>query len=228
MFPYQTFLESRTLLLRHIKSIMPSKLREWQSHGFKISACTVQDRIASLQPHRAVASKKRIVGLRRVGDERSWIISLNTDRLTPSPFPDYLIDFASFVVESNASDSDMFGAYSLKVKLLKSPSLRFQYMLPEIKHERRYFEDRTILGMHLLPPTQQPQGMRDWFHRTGILLAHGSRFIQTWTPPENAGWVYYDDEMLEMLKAKYPELMNKSAEPGSRGTKRKRENSTYA
>jgi hypothetical protein len=226
LFPYPTFIASQSMLLKHVKDISSERLQEWQWSGFDVAACTVQDRLATLVPQKAAGSKMRLVGPRHVSDERSWIISLNTNGLETSPFPDYLIDFASFSIKSWASESYAFGRYELEACVLKSPSLRFQYILPNKTHERRHFEDSTIVGMYALPSDLQPQGLDALFsdHRPerGLLIS-GRRTIESWTPPDNAGWIYRDDEMLAMVKFKFPELTMELARAESKGTKRKRE-----
>ncbi|KAF2822334.1 hypothetical protein CC86DRAFT_423406 [Ophiobolus disseminans] len=223
IFPYTTFIAKRCLLLRHIKDFASPQLRNWQDKGFDVSSCTVQDHLALLNPKDAVSSKMRIPGSHLVGDERSWIIPLSTHGLTPSPFPDYLIDLASFTVTSEALNSNRIRSYDLKTKLIKTASLKFQYFLENGEQERRFFKDRTVVGVHLLPPDRQPLNMNSLFLSNALLQISKQESNRKWTPSENAGWIYHDDDMLEMLKLRYPEFATKATEVAKKGTKRKRD-----
>ena len=64
------------------------------------------------------------------------------------------------------------------------------------------------MNMRRLPKAQQPDRLSELFIRQGQYELADPRWdvIGDWTPPEGSGWVYHDDEMLEILKIKHPDL----------------------
>jgi hypothetical protein len=72
------------------------------------------------------------------------------------------------------------------------------------------------------PKAQQPDRSSELFTQNPGYEINGPRWsvIEDWTPPEGSGLVYYDDEMLEILKMKHPALAAYLAKTEMHGTKR--------
>lgn len=238
-------MRSETFLLKCIASITEDTIQAWKKLGLKFSICSVQDRIAGLteddldrKETAVLSSKMRLYGHRRIGDDRSWVIPLETAFLTPSRFPDHLIDYANCGVgtKTNAGSlgqqaSRLYapGRYNIIKSVLQSPALRYEYInFKTDPWKTGYFRDRAILGMHLLPAVQQPTHLADIFdahHRQHISHA-GLKIVDEYQHPVNADWAYYDDAMVEFMKADDPAFAAYLGEDESRGSKRKREKAT--
>jgi hypothetical protein len=164
-------------------------------------------------------SKMSLIRARRIGDEHSWVVPLNTNGVEPSTMPDYVIDFAAFDISVK---SESFAHYDIQARSIKSFALKHQHVFPDVRDEKRRFEDRTIMGMRRLPKAQQPDRSSELFTQNPGYEINGPRWsiIEDWTPPEGSGWVYYDDEMLEILKMKHPDLAAYLAKTEMHGTKR--------
>jgi hypothetical protein len=77
----------------------------------------------------ASTSKKTLLGRRRIGNARSWIIPLKTsDIRVTSPHPYYVLGYALFKVSNNRDcDSSYFNQYSIVTNIVCELSLRHQY-----------------------------------------------------------------------------------------------------
>lgn len=166
----------------------------------------------------------KLVGDRCVADSRSWVLPLDTHNIPRPTYPDHLLDFASFSV--NLAEKS-YSNYEIQVQRVKSPSLKYEYVLADATNIRNRFRDLTIMALHLLKDEHRPVGMDSIFVRfpgTGPRYSEPRMdWLEGWVPPENSGWEYRDDEMFEILKAKHPELAEELDAMQHGGTKRKRE-----
>jgi hypothetical protein len=222
VFGYQTFIKDVAHVFKQpdrslFPAIVPSALQSAEKLGFNFSTTSIEDRFPLDYPS---TSKNSLVGVRRIGDSRSWIVPLHTNGVRPSPFPSYLIDYASF--EIRMGDNSMFGHYLLCADVVKQHTLRYDYVLHDARNENSYFEDQTVIALHLLQPAFHPPNfdLARVFPRTPPQVARGVfnaqagishrklqlTGVEGWEPPSDSGWRYYDDEMLELLKRRYPSL----------------------
>lgn len=81
---YQNFIQKVTYLLRHIANFagITTFLQGWQNAGFTIGAMDLTDHSTTQSQ---VPTKRSLLGERRVGDNKTWIVPLNTSDITPSP-----------------------------------------------------------------------------------------------------------------------------------------------
>jgi hypothetical protein len=87
-------------------------------------------------------------------------------------------------------------------------SLRHQYFFSNAVEDLRYhFRDRTIVEIFRLSVAQQPQQLAQAFTQAG--LRPNMAMVAGFMPPTDSTWRYYDKEMLEVLKGRYPELAEK-------------------
>jgi hypothetical protein len=174
--------------------------------GIDIAPSTLQD---ALPPHARTDSTSTLLGIRLVGDKKSWVVPLKTDLVEPSPFPDLLVDYAGFEVTSSLKDeaetlldpsSPPFNHYTIEVTVVKSLALRHQYVFPDKAYsEQHRFRDRTILQLYTLGVARRPSGFAHIFAQTN---RPNLRDIAGFVPSDR--WKYYDDEMLKMLDMRYP------------------------
>jgi hypothetical protein len=105
VFPYTTFINSETFLLKCIMGVTDDTLRSWKELCLKVSVYSDHDHITGLMELDlgqidAPSTKMQLCRHRRIGDDRSWVIHLNTVSLIPSSFPDHLIYYVGFVVRT--------------------------------------------------------------------------------------------------------------------------------
>jgi hypothetical protein len=216
---YPSFIKHETFMTKHVAyDASTVSMQEWKELGLKISPCSLLDHSESA----CSKSKMRLTTPRHVSDSRSWIIPLNTDHIESSPFPDYLIDFGTFALKVNRKT---YSNYQVTASTLKSPALKYKYIRRDVSQEEKRFRDRTFIGIYCLPQEHRPARMNEVYGQSMRSIANGPDMskIAGWPPPNNAGWVYHDDEMLEILKAQFPDLAEQQQEVQSRGTKRKRD-----
>ncbi|KAI4934814.1 hypothetical protein J4E85_002674 [Alternaria conjuncta] len=210
VFPDHTFILKQGHLLMDIKhwKHLPQELAKWMRVGIDIAPCSLPD---ALLPHAKTDSTSTLLGNRLVGDKRSWVVSLNTDRIEPSPFPDLPIDYAGFEVTRFLNDetetlldspSPQFNHYTIEMTVVESFALRYQYIFADKAYpEQHHFRGRTIVQLYALGAARRPSGFAQIFAQTN----HSNlRAIAGFVPPES--WKYYDDEMHKFLEARYPEL----------------------
>ena len=201
-----------TYPLDHIRNIAnaSAKFRHEEAFGLQVSTLTVEDQF-NLKT--STSSKNSLVGERRIGDARSWVIPLRTAGIKPSPFPSYLVNYAGFAImklrhPDPSTNTDTFVHYNIKIGRLKEHSLRYEYILPSIQKEHRHFEHHTVISLNLLEPSQLPPNfsLAQIFGHGNVARSPKLDGIKDWVPPPDSGWRYYDDEMLEVLKSRYPDL----------------------
>jgi hypothetical protein len=73
----------------------------WKTMGFEITPLNFLD-----QP-----TCGKLQGTRRIGDNKSWTIPLNTTDVMPSPRPYYVIDYASFNITTTHAFHGTLGSY---------------------------------------------------------------------------------------------------------------------
>ena len=208
VFPYHTFILEQGYLLTDIKhwKNTPEALARWTRVGIDIAPFSLQD---ALPQRPRTDSTSTLLGNRLVGDQRSWVVPLNTDRVEPSPFPDLLIDYAGFEVTRFLKDktetlldpsSPPFNHYTIEMTVVKSFALRHQYVSADTAYpEQHRFRDRAIVQLYALNAARRPSGFAQILAQTD----HPNlRAIAGFVPPDS--WKYHDDEMIRMLEMRYP------------------------
>jgi hypothetical protein len=215
IFGFLTFIEKTAYPLTHLRYTdnAPYFLASYAALGFDIGLVRLDDQSASPP---AAGPRKTLVGKRRIGDSRSWIVPLRTAGIRASRFPSHLVNFASFSVQHRSdpdySGRDTFVHYGVQAHLFKHHSLRHQYVLPSAPDEDRCFEDRTVLSLYLVEPRHLLSNFdlaQVWgdtgnrglmaFDRDGLNL----EALEGWSLPADSGWKYYDYQMLETLQRCY-------------------------
>jgi hypothetical protein len=215
VFPYHTWVENKAFALTHIKTVIAAPsidFQTWNTMGYDIGSLTAADQFPNFP---LLTSQSSLQGERRIGDSKSWMIPLNTDGVTASPFPAHLIDYASFEVIIVQSSIHGPGNWSqVKAQVVKDLSLKHEYIFADASHERRRLQDRTLLQIHLLPAAQRPAGFNQIYvpnpapnpaGGTPVGNVLNLAVLNGFVPPQT-GWKYYDDDMLELLRLRYQEL----------------------
>jgi hypothetical protein len=213
LFGYQTFFKKVTYPLRHVDAFpnFTNFLRGWQQIGFEVAAMDLSDHctIKPVRPH-----KRSLQGKRRVGDDKTWIIPLNTADIAPSPHPSHLLDYASFKINTLDNDTSRwrgsertFNHYKLHPEQIKHHSLRYSYILPSAEPENRRFEDLTVLMLHSLKPEHLPPGLNlTRVYGGGNGPGPHLDALEGWKPPADSGWKYHDQDMLALLSVHYKDF----------------------
>jgi hypothetical protein len=155
VFGCKTFIEKTG---HHLVSIsynqnMLNVMQGWKTMGFEITPLDFLDQPSPIFSHPTCG---KLQGTRRIGDNKSWTIPLNTTDVMPSPRPYYVIDYASFNITTTFAfhgtlGSYMFNHYVLQFKLLADQSLQHQYVVPSAQYDimKRHFQDHTTVGEQL-------------------------------------------------------------------------------
>ncbi|KAH7066050.1 hypothetical protein BKA63DRAFT_495926 [Paraphoma chrysanthemicola] len=161
LYAYATYIKKQSYLLVHVEEFENTFHKLAEGH-VTFRPCSLADYVPDTVTHN---SKLRLCGSRRIGDERSWIISLKTNNVATSPCPDDVIDLT----------------------------------------EQKRFDDVAILGMYALKPEHQPESIGNIFRRRerGGWSEADMEAFSDWEPPKDVGWVYHDEEMMEMIRARH-------------------------
>ncbi|KAF2662079.1 hypothetical protein K491DRAFT_710488 [Lophiostoma macrostomum CBS 122681] len=137
----------------------------------------------------------------------------NVEGISPSSIPSYITDYAEFQLIPNPGTTP-FASYLFKTKLVECEALKYAYLclpkpgraLPkqlEI-HAKRY-RDLTLIGAMSLDLNDSPSDTQLQANTVQTLdNTYVWPMFEGWEPPSS--WKYYDDEVLEILKQKWPEL----------------------
>ncbi|KAH7067202.1 hypothetical protein FB567DRAFT_258419 [Paraphoma chrysanthemicola] len=181
LFAYATYIEKQSYLLMHVEELKNGYLK-FAKDSIAIRPCSLADYSPNAVTHN---SKARLRGSRRVGDERSWIISLNTNNVARSLCTDDVIEYAEFAM---SVEPTTFGHYHLEYIVIRSPALRHEYSLPtsSSSHEQKRIDDLAILGMYSLSPKHQPENIAEVFRRRGRggWSKADMEAVTDWEPPK--------------------------------------------
>ena len=155
---------------------------------------------------------------RRVGDEHSWTIGLDTADITPpytigteqSGVFTAALEMNTFKIfrrpfsSSFSSSSSSYGCYVIQARLLRSVALRYDYTVAATDQEHlhrklqilhKFLDEATMFGLAKLDEANRPPQFRDLAAGTtnsgklkGMLELPG-------------GWTYHDEEAIAFLRA---------------------------
>ena len=223
LFPISTILKKETYVLTCIDSLpsqaMETSLKWCAQVGFKTKLSHWND---SFAPRRHPAGKtpkslRALVEPRRIGDNHSWILQLDTDGVVPPPNATArtaaLANSSFILAKSNPRPQDRYAHYRYSIALLVSPVLRHTYMrpaypLPAIPTVIPQFNEKngpwieleaqlhglTVMELSKLDLAKRPSE----YHRVCREPHRGSELLKGWVPP--CGWTYYDDDMVEFME----------------------------
>tara|TARA_R110002003_G_scaffold1868_7_gene23630 strand:+ start:12322 stop:13605 length:1284 start_codon:yes stop_codon:yes gene_type:complete len=236
LFPYTTFVRKECYLVKELaddvadycvrieeKEHVRVKSISWKQKGISGNCDTLTRR-------------------RRIGDEYTWKIQLNTNGVVPSEIPDRVLECSAFNLAPKESEFSLDGGpamrYEIRYDVWTHASLRYQYVtLKQCEDEtkcdarciRPYCHRLTELSRRLdegcltsvmkLPSEKRPEGLQR-FNKGKFTSAEMMDSVT-----KSGTWEYCDDEAMDFLEGTFMEQCEAdvSAErPWGEGRSRKR------
>jgi hypothetical protein len=205
ILPYETFVSKRTYLLERIDTFATICWQAAENAGLEVFHMGLDEAVET-----NALSKKRVLGARRIGDARTWMIRLDTSSTAnSSPYPNYLVDFATFeiAVGYRRAIQDKFSHYCVYTRVIRQLSLRHQYVAHEIPDTlEKWLRDVAVMSLYRLPLAERPQELVHLFDGSVIDGRFMASINKGFTPPPGSKWKYCDGEILKFLEEEYPEL----------------------
>ena len=231
LLPYTTFVKREMFLLRNIKEIDPYELRLSSLRGMKIKSVhwNAHDEIRP-------TDCQLLTRLRRVGDQHTWVMSLNTEGVTPSPVPDSVLEASTFRLSLPDWDDHKTLFYEMDICTeLRHPVLRYKYSttrfdegikIPSFDKLSKLYDrlsEATAIELTKMDEDERP---KEYNH-----LVNGSAIacdMEEFVRPDD--WCYCDEDVRAFLMAAWKEQVRleeeekeeKALELGHRSAKRAR------
>ena len=198
VFPLSTFVQHKSYLL-HDWNEFTRDTAEYESfRGWNVQEVMWPEEKRHNHPIRE---------RRRIGDRYTWTIPFNTIQVDWLKTPDYVLEYATFKMDTSKSydDNINYGSgqpedrnYTIEALELKSRVLKHTYYCGDARM-RDFFQSRlhvsTILELKKLAPEQRPANFNDIMRNGGDVYSALEGFDHP------AKWVYRDDEFLTWYKA---------------------------
>lgn len=212
VFPEQTLIHHKSYALRPWTDEFGALLREQVSQGW-----TNRDIV---WPGLNTDSRHRVEnGHRRVGDQRSLVISLDTNCVQRTPTPDSAIEFAQFEIftEPQKSFGQEHPARQIRVEVLASPALRHGSTFASsswFKFVSERLQRWIFLELLKLKPEERPEQFANGVpHHSDISLP------SDFQPPKS--WDYADDQ-IPVLYREWEQAREETMDPFGRTQVRRR------
>ncbi|KAI4934888.1 hypothetical protein J4E85_002750 [Alternaria conjuncta] len=206
LLPHTTFVRREMFLLRNIKEMDPYELRLFSLRGMKIKSVhwNAHDEIRP-------TDCQLLTRLRRVGDQHTWVMPLNTEGVTPSPVPDAVLEASTFRLDLPDWDDHKTLFYEMNVcTKLRHPVLRHTYSTTRFhaRIEIPYYEKISKLYDRLSEATaieltkmDEDERPKEYDH-----LVNGSAIacdMEGFVRPDD--WCYSDEDVRAFLMAAWKE-----------------------
>lgn len=187
IFPDCTFLERKTYMLKPLDDFFGTQLVKYSGRGWTtLETQWEEDKKPwhSLQPH-----------TRRVGDSKTWKITLDTTAIRNPQTPDSVIEYSRFGIFKSRSQpgTPIFENrefYTINAAVFEACVLRYQYTYSPaddfwLFHIGSRLDSLTKIEIMKLEPEKRPAAFRPP-HGDVTFFQHNGSFNK---PPT---WVYYD------------------------------------
>ena len=188
IFPQTTFIDRRCYMLKEIDQFHAPRLAKYSRRGWQLQdvAWAGEPRVPALE------------GTRRVGDQHSWIIPLNTKGIERTGKPDYVSAFANFHVEKYGNNR--WGGrgpkyYKITAMGFRALVLRHRYIFASESWKDflgTRMDSLTTMELLKLDPAERPSWFADAIR---FPVAHYSApyVDDPWLTPRS--WTFYDEEV---------------------------------
>lgn len=165
LFPRASFIYHKSYLLKEMSDYVGKLLAKYDERGW-----TSQD---VLWPEDEVSNRSMLVN-RRIGDQHTWIIPLDTTDVARPDIPDTVLEYSTFrlskcqKVDPELGDPDL-GYYEVDTKNFESMVLKHKYSVSITRRDQRQFwttfagprlERLSFLELCKIPPPQRPGGIQ--------------------------------------------------------------------
>ncbi|KAH6883363.1 hypothetical protein BKA58DRAFT_448125 [Alternaria rosae] len=202
LLPYTSFIKREMYLLRGIKETDPYDLKLYSVRGMKVKS-------AHWNAHNEIRPTdcQLLTRLRRVGDEHTWVMPLDTECVTPSSVPDSVLEAPTFRLSLPEWDSNFTLSYEMDICTeLRHPLLRHTYSTTKfnVGIKTLYSEKSVQLYNRLSEATAIELTKMDEDERPAeyVYLVNGSGIacsMREFVRPED--WCYFDEEIKAYLMA---------------------------
>jgi len=202
LLPYTTFVKREMFLLRNIKEIDPYDLRLSSLRGMKLKSVhwNAHDEIRP-------TDCQLLTRLRRVGDQHTWVMPLNTEGITPSPVPDTVLEASTFCLDLPDWDDHKTLFYEMNVCTeLRHPVLRHTYsttrfdagiITPYYEKLSKLYDrlsEATAIELTKMDEDERPKEYDQLVNGSGI-ACDMEKFVR----PDD--WCYFDEDVGAFLMA---------------------------
>ncbi|KAI4676327.1 uncharacterized protein J4E88_007241 [Alternaria novae-zelandiae] len=206
LLPHTTFVRREMFLLRNIKEMDPYELRLFSLRGMKIKSVhwNAHDEIRP-------TDCQLLTRLRRVGDQHTWVMPLNTEGVTPSTVPDAVLEASTFRLDLPDRNDHKTLFYEMNMCTeLRHPVLRHTYSTTRFDAgiETPYYEKLSKLYDRLSEATAIELTKMDEDERPKEYdrLVNGSAIacdMEEFVRPDD--WCYFDEDVRAFLMAAWKE-----------------------
>ena len=207
LLPYTTFVKREMFLLRNIKEIDPYDLRLSSLRGMKLKSVhwNAHDEIRP-------TDCQLLTRLRRVGDQHTWVMPLNTEGITPSPVPDTVLEASTFCLDLPDWDDHKTLFYEMNVCTeLRHPVLRHTYsttrfdagiVTPYYEKLSKLYDrlsEATAIELTKMDEDERPKEYDQLVNRGSAIACDMEEFVR----PDD--WCYVDEDVRAFLMAAWKE-----------------------
>jgi len=215
MFPVATFIKKEAYVLtERIDEIPAATFQRLDREGICVKRMPWTSSYDVAVPRR-----------RRVGDEHTWTIGLDTADIITQPYEidtqqsevfTAALEMNTFQIfrrpfsSSFSSSSSSYGCYVIQARLLRSVALRHDYTVAATDKEHlhrklqilhKFLDEATMFGLAKLDEAHRPPQFRDLAAGT-TTSAKLKGMLEL-----PAGWTYHDEEAIAFLRAAWDEQL---------------------
>jgi hypothetical protein len=196
IFPEPTFLHHKTYLLTPLDDYYKPLLAKIEARGWPRHEILWEEQKGGVRGSwqgwtNSNQPSRFTVWQRRIGDKRSWIISLPIEQVKQPAMLDTVIEYSEFDVEMGKLDSVSDLYYYIRAPLFTSPVLRYTYTYTQVLNRLgEWLVYLSCSKLSKLKPDERPAGYDD-----ALLEAERIEhsFPEDYEVPE--GWTYYDQDL---------------------------------
>lgn len=200
MFPLTTFIQHKTYMLTRLDDRFARLMAKYSRRGWRTIEIMWPEEIRHNHPIRK---------LRRLADQFTWTMTLDTRQVQSSKTPDYVLEYSSFEIDADqvyVNPSFRNGArdrlgdpryYTISTCLFKAKTLSYHYVICNTSTLIFFLGERvdrsTLMELRKLEPSARPAGYDN-------MIAYVSHLYESsFDRPDT--WTYDDDRFPEWYRA---------------------------
>jgi len=227
MLPIHTFVNKHAYLLHAYCEVYEPTLKTLHEEGFRVKGLHWNQRMEGL-----LGTDDSITRHRRVGDQWTWVVDLNTDGVTPSATPDSVGEMQTFrirVEEKGKHVTALMNRYEVHSNTyLNSPLLQHRYSFWGMRRDGSATKPTTHyackieeLKMRLIEATyleirhsklDEDNKAENLYNTGNTRTFHSTRDDPEFDMSKLPSFRYYDDEVVAFLRQAWDEQLKLDAE----------------
>ena len=158
LFPQSSFIYHKSYLLKEMSDYVGKLLAKYDERGWKCRHI--------LWAENEVYNRSMIVD-RRIGDQHTWIIPLDTSGVVRLVMPDMVLEYSTFRLKERPKDSPGLGHYEISVMDFKSMVLKHNYATFEgpsafwMSFAGPRLESLSFLELCKIHPSRRPRAIQN-------------------------------------------------------------------